>query len=87
MLDLGDVSAVSDLCSISVELFRGLNNLHTEQLALTEACYVITRIVQRFDKIENMDPVDHVVNYAAIGNRSGTGIVVKMHRAGAMHDV
>lgn len=52
-----------------------------EQLALTEVSYFLIRIVQRFDMIENVDPTDHTVFKSTITNRSGTGVVVKMHQA------
>ncbi|KAL9591386.1 MAG: hypothetical protein Q9179_007774 [Wetmoreana sp. 5 TL-2023] len=53
-----------------------------EQLALTETYYILTRLLQRFDRIENMDPTGHIVNHATVTNVSGTGVIVKMHQAG-----
>lgn len=38
------------------------------------------RIVQRFDRIENMDPIDHTIFDSTFSNRSGTGVMVKFHR-------
>lgn len=52
-----------------------------QQLAVTEASYVISRMVQRFDKLENMDPTDHVVYHSTITNKSGTGVTVRMHQS------
>jgi cytochrome P450 len=51
-----------------------------QQFALTKAAYVTARLVQRFDKIENLDsePVKHRV---ALTLSSGTGVKVKLHEA------
>ena len=53
----------------------------SDQLVRTEVSFFVARIAQHFDKIENMDPTDHVVNNSVINNRSGTGVIVKMHQA------
>lgn len=54
---------------------------HLEQFAFTEASYLVVRLLQRFDKVENMDPVREIKLHTAIENRSGTGVKVKLHAA------
>ncbi|KAH8882319.1 cytochrome P450 [Thozetella sp. PMI_491] len=51
-----------------------------QQLALTKLAYVTARLVQKFDKIENLDPepVQHKVTPTI---SSGTGVRVRLHVA------
>ncbi|KAL9583817.1 MAG: hypothetical protein Q9212_002490 [Teloschistes hypoglaucus] len=53
-----------------------------EQFALNEASYVIARIVQRYDKIKNLDPCKNIKYSTRFGNRSKT-VPVSFHKAKA----
>lgn len=51
-----------------------------EQFAFTETGYVVVRMCQRFDQIENMEEGDGRIRlHHAIENRSGTGVQVRLH--------
>ncbi|KAI9779970.1 MAG: hypothetical protein M1835_004604 [Candelina submexicana] len=52
-----------------------------QQFALTETSYVIVRLVQRFDKMENMDTDPVVRHDAKLTNCSGNGVKVRLHAA------
>ena len=54
---------------------------YVEQFAFTEASYVVVRLLQHFDRVENMDPVKEIKLHTAIENRSGTGVKVRLHEA------
>jgi hypothetical protein len=51
-----------------------------EQFALTEASYVAVRLLQRFDKIENLDPETVVRNTLSLTS-STNGVKVRLHEA------
>ena len=52
-----------------------------QQFALTTAGFVTVRFLQRFDRIENMDPVKEILNETKITSSSGNGAKVRLHRA------
>lgn len=53
-----------------------------EQFARTEAMYVLVRLLQEFDTIENMESADTPMKFRhTIENRSGTGVQVRLHSA------
>ncbi|KAI1325951.1 cytochrome P450 alkane hydroxylase-like protein [Xylariaceae sp. FL0255] len=53
-----------------------------QQFALTEASYVIVRLLQRFDKIENLLPKDELVQHNLnLTSCIGNGVKVKLHAA------
>ena len=56
--------------------------MHPEQFSLMETSVVIVRFLQRFDKIENMEPPGPIKLHHAIENRSGTGVQVRLHEGG-----
>ena len=55
----------------------------TEQFALTSASYTMVRLLQRFDRCENMEtPVGQRIRFQhALSIRSGTGTVVRLREA------
>lgn len=55
----------------------------TEQFARTEACFILVRLLQTFDRIENMEPPGPIKMHHTIENRSGTGVQVRLHAASA----
>ncbi|KAI1334054.1 putative N-alkane-inducible cytochrome P450 [Xylariaceae sp. FL0016] len=53
-----------------------------QQFGKQEVSYVISRICQRYDRIENMEEGDGRIRlHHAIENRSGTGVQVRLHEA------
>lgn len=46
-----------------------------------EASYLIVRVLQQFDKCENMEGPGEIKLHTAIENRSGTGVQVRFHQA------
>ena len=55
-----------------------------EQFARTETMYVVTRLLQVFDQIENLEPYGAPLKmHHSIENRSGTGVQVRLHAAAA----
>ena len=54
-----------------------------EQFALTSASYTMVRLLQRFDRCENMEtPVGQRIRFQhALSIRSGTGTVVRLREA------
>lgn len=52
-----------------------------QQFALTEASYVIVRLLQRFDVVENQDFSSKALHNLTLTSCSGTGVVVKLHAA------
>lgn len=52
-----------------------------QQFALTEASYVIVRLLQRFDVMENQDFTTKAMHNLTLTNSSGTGVKVKLHAA------
>ena len=54
--------------------------MRTEQFALTEGAYVIVRLLQRFDAIENLDftPETHRLTLTTC---PGNGVKVRLHAA------
>lgn len=55
----------------------------TEQFARTSAAYVVVRMLQRYDKVENVEtPHDAPMKFHhTIENRSGSGVQVRLHAA------
>lgn len=54
----------------------------TEQFALTETGYVVVRMCQRFEEIEDMEEGEGRIRlHHAIENRSGTGVQVRLKEA------
>jgi hypothetical protein len=56
---------------------------NTEQFALTEASYVIVRLMQRFDKLENVEVEVTPKHKLTLTNCSGSGVRVRMREAKA----
>lgn len=54
-----------------------------QQFALTTAGFVIVRLLQQFDEIQNVDPCDHIVIDQTITASSGNGAKVRLHQATA----
>ena len=52
-----------------------------EQFARTEISYTVVRLLQIFDRIENMEPPGPIKMHHTIENRSGTGVQVRLHAA------
>ncbi|KIX09011.1 uncharacterized protein Z518_00089 [Rhinocladiella mackenziei CBS 650.93] len=52
-----------------------------QQLSRTEAMFVMARMLQIFDKIENMEAPGPIRMHHSIENRSGTGVQVRFHLA------
>ncbi|PMD45809.1 putative cytochrome P450 [Hyaloscypha variabilis F] len=52
-----------------------------QQFAFTEASYLMVRLLQRFDAVENMEGPGEIKLHTAIENRSGTGVQVRLHAA------
>jgi hypothetical protein len=50
-----------------------------EQFAFTEASYLMVRLLQKFDAVENMEGPGEIKLHTAIENRSGTGVQVRLH--------
>lgn len=62
-------------------------NIRPEQFAKTEAMYVVVRLLQTFDRIENMEaPGQCMLFHHTIENRSGTGVQVRLHAVGDRHE-
>ena len=55
-------------------------NHNIEQFARTEASYVVVRVLQTFDQIENLDHGPLRMHHT-IENRSGSGVQVRLHAA------
>ena len=60
-----------------------MDDLSIEQFALTSASYTMVRLLQRFDKCENMEtPVGGRIRFQhGLSVRSGTGAVVRLREA------
>ncbi|KAI9845407.1 MAG: hypothetical protein M1837_004885 [Sclerophora amabilis] len=54
-----------------------------QQFALTEVSYVAVRLLQRFDKLENLDTDPVVRHNLTLTNSSGTGVKIRMRQAKA----
>lgn len=52
-----------------------------QQLALTSAGFVMVKLLQRFDEIENMDPEAEVRQSLALTSRSANGAKMRLHEA------
>ncbi|KAI9871006.1 MAG: hypothetical protein M1830_003538 [Pleopsidium flavum] len=52
-----------------------------QQFALTEASYVTVRLMQRFDKIENLETEPLVKHNLTLTNCSATGVKIRLHEA------
>lgn len=47
----------------------------------TEVSFIIVRLLQSFDRIDNMEPPGPIKIHHTIENRSGTGVQVRLHAA------
>ena len=54
---------------------------YAEPFALTEARYALLRLLQRYDRIMNMEPAGGIDYEITIITRNGKGCKVKLHRA------
>ena len=54
--------------------------MNAEQFALTEMSYVIVRLLQRFDGIENLD-FSPETNRMTLTSCPGNGVKIKLHAA------
>jgi cytochrome P450 len=52
-----------------------------QQFALTEAGYVLTRLIQKFDKIENVDPISEIKHQYSVTS-APRRVLVRLHEAG-----
>ena len=52
-----------------------------EQYALTEASFVVVKILQRYDAIEALDMTGKIKKGLSFTLKPGDGVKVKMHRA------
>lgn len=54
-----------------------------EQFARTEAAYLVVRMLQRYDRLENVEtPLNAPMQFHhTIENRSGTGVQIRLHAA------
>ncbi|KAI9654899.1 MAG: hypothetical protein M1831_005268 [Alyxoria varia] len=52
-----------------------------QQFALTSASFATVKLLQRFDKVENMDQTPDVLKHAAVTMQSDRGVVVKLRAA------
>ncbi|KAL2430719.1 Cytochrome P450 monooxygenase [Exophiala dermatitidis] len=50
-----------------------------QQFARTEAMYTISRMLQIFDKVENLEGLGPIKMHHTIENRSGSGVQVRLH--------
>ena len=60
--------------------------MHIEQFARTEAMYVVAKMLQLFDKVENLEGPGDIKMHHTIENRSGTGVQVRLRRANFDHN-
>lgn len=51
-----------------------------QQFALTEAAYVMVRMLQRFDRVKNLDP-DPIVKHRYTSTTSPYKLMVQLHEA------
>lgn len=56
-------------------------DIEAEQFARTETMFVVARLLQLFDKLENLEGPGDIKMHHTIENRSGTGVQVRLHRA------
>ncbi|KAJ9612543.1 hypothetical protein H2200_004140 [Cladophialophora chaetospira] len=59
----------------------GIRQCIGQQFARTETMFVVVRMVQIFDRIENMEGPGPIKMHHTIENRSGTGVQVRLHLA------
>ncbi|KAH7333113.1 cytochrome P450 [Rhexocercosporidium sp. MPI-PUGE-AT-0058] len=52
-----------------------------QQYAIIEASYIILRLLQRYDKMENMDPEPEAKYHSTMTSCSANGVKVKLHEA------
>ena len=82
---LGQCIGRTFLAFITQDLPTGHNMLtstpNTEQVGLTEVLYMVVRMLQTFDGVENMEQPEPIKLHHTIGIRSGTGVQVNMHEA------
>ncbi|MCJ1264282.1 hypothetical protein MMC22_004153 [Lobaria immixta] len=52
-----------------------------QQFALTEISYIIVRFLQRFDRIDNMEPPGPIQDNFLVNNEPGSGVQVRLHEA------
>ena len=63
--------------TVKIEMLTALK----EQFSLTEASYVIVRMLQRFDAIENCETETVVKHNLTLTSCSGTGVKVRLREA------
>ncbi|MCJ1241206.1 hypothetical protein MMC14_009210 [Varicellaria rhodocarpa] len=54
-----------------------------QQFSVTEISYLMVRLLQRFDRLENVEPPGPIRHHHTVSNRSGTGVQVRLHEAAA----
>lgn len=59
----------------------GLRQCPGREFGRISVAYVLVRFLQRFDKLENMEPPGPIRLHHAIENRSGSGVKVRLHVA------
>ncbi|KAL2065907.1 hypothetical protein VTL71DRAFT_3577 [Oculimacula yallundae] len=52
-----------------------------QQYAIIEASYIIIRLLQKYDKMENMDPVLEAKYHSTMTSCSANGVKVRLHKA------
>lgn len=52
-----------------------------EKFALTNASYVIVRLLQRFEAIENVDLETETKHHLTLTDSSGTGVQIRLQTA------
>ena len=56
----------------------------TEQFALTEASYVMVRLLQRFDAIQNLDASNEALHNLTLTDCPAKGVQVRLREADAV---
>lgn len=62
----------------------GIRNCPAQQMTVTQLAYVIVRLVQQFETIENRDPVEEFVDEYAFSKKSKNGVKIALRRAKAL---
>lgn len=52
-----------------------------QQYAIIEASYIMLRLLQKYDKMENMDPEPEARYHSTMTSCSANGVKVKLHEA------
>ena len=75
---VGDAPQLSLSSSTFVPFFRGPRTCPAQQQVLIQAAYVLVRLVQTFESIENRDPVEEYVEVTKILTESRNGVKVAL---------